>query len=127
LLLPLADDLEALRPETPLASGSDFLFPGVDAGPWDDNRWRNWRRRVFAPAAAAIGMAAVRPYDLRHSFVSLLIHEGRSIVEVARQAGHTPTTCLSTYAHVFDQTEALDRIPAADQIRLARETYLIAF
>lgn len=121
LLLPLANDLEALRSETPLASGSDFLFPGADAAPWDDDRWRNWRRRTFAPAATAVGIAAARPYDLRHSFVSLLIHEGRSIVEVARQAGHTPTTCLSTYAHVFDQTEALERIPAADQIRLARE------
>lgn len=60
------------------------------------------------------------PYDLRHSFVSLLVHEGLSIVEIARQAGHSAGTCLSTYAHVFDQAEALERIPAADQIRLAR-------
>ena len=32
-----------------------------------------------------------RPSDLRHSFVSLRIREGASIVEVARQAGHAPT------------------------------------
>ena len=37
------------------------------------------------------------------AFVSLLIHDGRSVVEVARQAGHAPTMTLSTYAHVFDE------------------------
>jgi site-specific recombinase XerD len=29
----------------------------------------------------------MRPYDLRHAFCSLLIGEGMSVVEVARQAG----------------------------------------
>ena len=29
-----------------------------------------------------------RPYDLRHSFASLLLHEGRSVIYVARQLGH---------------------------------------
>jgi integrase len=27
-------------------------------------------------------------YDLRHSFASLLLHEGRSVIYVARQLGH---------------------------------------
>ena len=43
-----------------------------------------------------------RPYDLRHTFVSKLIEEGRSVVDVARQAGHDPNVCLGTYAHVFE-------------------------
>jgi hypothetical protein len=51
---------------------------------------RNWRKHAFVPAAQAAGLNAPRPYDLRHSFVSLLINEGVSIVEVARQAGHLP-------------------------------------
>ncbi len=39
----------------------------------------------YAPAAAAIGIDTTRPYDLRHSFASLLIHERRlSIVEIAQ-------------------------------------------
>ena len=55
------------------------------------------------PLAAIAGISNARPYDLRHSFVSLLIHEGRSVVDVARQAGHSPTMTLDVYAHVFDE------------------------
>jgi hypothetical protein len=47
-----------------------------------------------------------RPYDLRHSFVSLLIAQGASVVEVAAQAGHAPTMTLDTYAHLFDESKA---------------------
>ena len=58
---------------------------------------RNWRKRVYVPAADAAGIDNPRPYDLRHSFASLLIHEGRySIVDVAAQLGHDPTMTLST-------------------------------
>ena len=66
-------------------------------------------------------MPAARPYDLRHSFVSLLIAEGHNIVEVARQAGHSPTMSLDTYAHVIDEFDPGERILAADRIRTARE------
>ena len=41
-------------------------------------------------------MSGMRPYDLRHAFCSLLIAEGLSVVEVARQAGHAPTMTLDT-------------------------------
>ena len=52
--------------------------------PWRDHDWKNWRRRIFEPAAKAAGLERVRPYDLRHSFASLLIHEGRlSIVWIS--------------------------------------------
>ena len=34
----------------------------------------------------------MRPYDLRHSFVSLLIAEGHNVVDVARQAGVSVAT-----------------------------------
>jgi integrase len=75
---------------------------------------------VFQPATAAAGLEGARPYDLRHSFVSLLIHEGRSIVDVAAQAGHSPQTCLATYAHVFAEFDPTDRRPAEKVIREAR-------
>ncbi len=73
-----------------------------------------------SPAAIACGVTDPRPYDLRHSFVSLLIHEGGSIVEVARQGGHSPKMALDTYAHVFDEFAVEDRLPAEEQIRRAR-------
>jgi hypothetical protein len=38
----------------------------------------------------AVGIDGARPYDLRHAFASLLVHEGRlSVVDIAAQLGHT--------------------------------------
>lgn len=62
------------------------------------------------------------PYDLRHSFVSLLIAERRSIVDVARQAGHSPSMALDTYGHVFDELEDAEPASAEELIRDARAT-----
>ena len=62
----------------------------------------------------------MRPYDLRHAFCSLLIAEGASVVEAARQAGHAPTMTLDTYAHVMADLDGAERIPAEAAIRAAR-------
>lgn len=97
-----------------------LLFSRPDGTPWRDHDYRNWRKRRFAFAGAKAGLDRPRPYDLRHSFVSLLIHEGVSIVEVARQAGHSPAICLRTYAHVIEEFDPADRRSAEEQIRHAR-------
>ncbi len=90
LLAPLARDLAEWRLLNGRPDDRELVFPGVDGRPWTPSAYRNWRRRVYAPAAQAAGVDRPRPYDLRHSFVSLLIHQGMSVVEVARQAGHSP-------------------------------------
>lgn len=54
--------------------------------------------------------------------MSLLIQEGRHVVDVARQAGHSPTMTLDVDGHVFDEFDPAEGIPADDQIRRARET-----
>ena len=82
---------------------------------------RTATRRIYVPAAKAAGIERPRPYDLRHSFVSLLIAEGHNVVEVARQAGHSPAMALGTYAHVFEEFDPAERVSAADRIRNARE------
>jgi integrase len=116
LLGPLADDLRELQAR----ATSDLVFPRSDGRAWQDHDWRNWRRRAFQRAAAFEGLSGVRPYDLRHSFVSLLIQEGQSILEVARQAGHSPQTCLRTYAHLFEDFDPAERMPAETIIKEAR-------
>ena len=98
----------------------DFVFANRTGGVTSDYDWRNWRKRVFAPAAESAGIAIGRPYDLRHSFASLLIHEGRSLAEVAVQLGDAVATVASTYTHAFIEAEALPREPAADAIDGAR-------
>jgi hypothetical protein len=48
--------------------------------------------------------------------------ERRSIVDVARQAGHSPLMALNTYGHVFDELEDAERVSAEALIRDARAT-----
>jgi integrase len=101
LLAPLAHDLAAYWEARNQPARSTLLFRRPDGGPWSDDDYRNWRSRNFAPAVVAARLEDVRPYDLRHFFVSLLIDAGAPILDVAYQAGHSPDECLRTYAHVF--------------------------
>jgi integrase len=81
----------------------------------------NWRQRIFYPAAEKAEVGPLRPYDLPHAFVSLLLREGLSVVDVARQAGHSPTMTTSTYAHLIDELEGTERRSAEPEIRAARD------
>jgi integrase len=119
LLAPLAEDLGQWTAAANIRDG--LLFPAPSGKErWADHDFRNWRKRNWAPAAKAAGVDGTRPYDLRHSFVSLLINEGLNIAEVARQAGHSAEECVRTYVHVFDEFDAGKRIRAEDAIRAAR-------
>jgi integrase len=117
LLAPLAADLGEWRELR--ADRGTLLFPTGSGGVWKDTDWHTWHRDAWKPACKATEVSA-RPYDLRHSFVSLLIHEGRNVVDVARQAGHSPTMTLDVYSHVFDEFDITERVSAEDQIVQAR-------
>jgi Phage integrase family len=65
--------------------------------------FNNWRSRVWDAACRAAGVRAV-PYDLRHTFASLLIHEGRSMPYVSAALGHaSPVMTLNRYSHLFTE------------------------
>lgn len=119
LLVPLASDLAEWRRSLDQPDAA-LLFPNGSGGIWNDPAWQTWHRDAWVPACRAVGLEGARPYDLRHSFVSLLIHEGCSVVEVARQAGHSPTMTLDVYSHVFDEFDIAERVSAEDQIAQAR-------
>jgi integrase len=124
LLAPLAGDLREWRIKCGRPEDDALVFPTSDGRVWTEEHWRNWRQRIFAPAAIAAGLDQFRPYDLRHSFVSLLFAEGRTVIEVARQAGHSPTMALATYGHVIEELEDTAREPAEDVIRKARARHV---
>jgi integrase len=89
LLDPLAADLAQWR--LAIARPADHLpvVPGQDDdAAWTAEGFNKRRQRNFGDALRAVGLEHVRPYDLRHSFASLLLHEGRSVIYVARQLGH---------------------------------------
>lgn len=120
LLPPLAKDLAEWRLRSGRPGAKTFVFPGPNGNVWSDTSYRNWRRRIFGPAAKAAGLDASRPYFLRHLYCSLLLAEGASVVEVARQAGHSPAMTLSTYGHVIEELEGGERRSAEAVIRTAR-------
>ena len=98
LIEPMADDSKKLVK----IARTLISFSPVGAGcRGRSDAWRNWRRRTFARVAGSVGLVGARPYDLRHSFVSLLIAEGPR-AGCGRQAGHSPTMTLNVYGHVFD-------------------------
>ncbi|MGZ4193610.1 MAG: hypothetical protein ACXVRW_14245, partial [Solirubrobacteraceae bacterium] len=79
----------------------------------------NWRKRNFARALRALAIKA-RPYDLRHSFASLLLHEGRSVIYVARQLGHGAQLTLRFYGHVIEELDDAPQTTAETAISEAR-------
>jgi integrase len=78
---------------------STYVFPNPRSGqPYKNifTAWRNARERA--------GMATFRLHDLRHSFASMLINEGRSLYEVQKLLGHTSSTMTQRYAHLAKDT-----------------------
>jgi integrase len=117
LLAPLRDDLDLWRRSAP---GNPLVFPARDGGPWSLPAYQSWRRRAFDRAVRAAGVDHTTPYALRHSFASLLLHEGRSVIYVARQLGHDARLTLTRYGHVIDELDEQPRIDAETAIQAAR-------
>ena len=121
LLAPLRADLAEWRLACGRPAGRALVFP-YSGRAWVNHDVHNWRRRVWKPALKACELSpAMVPYDLRHSFASLLIHEKRlSIVEIADQMGHAPTMTSDTYGHVMRELRGAEPVSAEEQIRRAR-------
>ncbi len=123
LLAPLAADLREWRMASGRPAESALVVPGHDGQPWTETAYKNWRRRGFARAVKAAELErATRPYDLRHSFASLLLHEGRSVIYVARQLGHGAQLTLGTYGHVIDELDDQPSTEAETAILAARSS-----
>lgn len=86
-----------------------------------DSDYRNWRRRRFQPALDRANVDRCVPYDLRHSFASLMIQAGYSAAELAAEMGHAPTLTLDTYVHLFSEFARGERVDADAAIGAARE------
>jgi integrase len=120
-LAPLAQDLREWRLACGRPADDDPVIPGARGGAWSDDGYYQWRGKIWTPTLKDAGIPHQVPYDLRHSFASLLLHEGRSVIYVARQLGHDATLTLKTYGHVIDELEDPPAISAEDAIRAARE------
>jgi integrase len=115
IVAPLAVDLDAYRPHV---TDDEALVAPSQVGGF--LHWGNWRNRVWNPACEAAGVKAA-PYDLRHTFCSLLIHEGRSPLLVAAAMGHASGQLIwTTYGHVFEHARLAPNVSMVDAIEQAR-------
>jgi integrase len=120
LFSPLARDLREHRMAAGRPPAGTLLLADGEGQPWDKTAWQNWRSRRWTPACRAAGIDPVpRPYDLRHSFVSLLLATGAPSMWVAQQAGHPPRVLVDVYAHLIAELGER-RVDATAEIELAR-------
>jgi hypothetical protein len=55
---------------------------------------------------------------MRHTFASILIAEGRDVIDVAAQLGHAkPSITMDVYGHLFDRQRHADETRAALEAR----------
>lgn len=91
----------------------DLVFTTTRGAPL---RNHNFRRRVFTPAAEAIGVPHLTPHDLRHTAASLAVQAGANVKAVQRMLGHASAAMtLDVYAGLFgDDLDAVaDRLDEA--------------
>jgi integrase len=115
LLESLAEDLEEWR----VVCGSPelgLIFPSLRKRDWQD-----WVCGQYHNAAKPAGRGRRRPWYLAHTFSSLLIGEGRSMDEVARQTGLSREEVVTQYAHLFEEARVQGPVSAPARIRDARE------
>ncbi len=96
--------------------GSWLVFPG----PQDSMFSRSVMKRAWHRTLEATGVRRIRPYDLRHTFASLLITAGKNPLYIARQMGHySAGFTLDTYGHLMEalpkqQVEWIDELVFAE-------------
>lgn len=107
---------------TAFASGKhdisdEWVFPGPDGGILDPD---NLYHRYFLPVLAKAGIRKIRLHDLRHTFGSLLIQAGASVVYVKEQMGHSSIqVTVDTYAHLIPSANVsfIDRLDILPEIK----------
>jgi integrase len=87
-----------------------YLFHGRNGAMLSESVYgRVWQqaRRVALTKAQVASPLASRPYDLRHSGITLSLNAGVPAPEVARRAGHGVAVLLRVYAGCIDGHEQL--------------------
>jgi integrase len=97
--VPLADGALTLLSTTPRTDGCPWAFANPDTGKPYFSVYCAWHT-----ARTKAGLADVRMHDLRHSFASLLINNGRTLYEVQHILGHTQAKTTARYAHLSRDT-----------------------
>ena len=80
-----------------------LVFPSADGEPM---RRSNFRRRVWEPATAEVGITGLRFHDLRHTAATLAAASGTSLKALMARIGHASAAAALRYQHVIDGQDA---------------------
>lgn len=96
-LFPVNEQLKALL--NVISKKQGLLFPGVKGGYINHHRWResNWRKVVNGLVDDGLIESYLKPYSLRHSFITRLVREGVDIATIGRISGNSPETIIKHY------------------------------
>lgn len=97
----LVDAFRARRSGSEWHEDADLVFPGTAGTQMDPS---NLRRRVLKPAREEAVVTWAGFHAFRHHCASMLLADGRNIVQVSRWLGHhSPAFTLAVYAHLLDE------------------------
>jgi integrase len=91
--------IQRQRPHTQMAGGPVFLDPRYST-PWTDER--AFRRSYWAPLLRVLGIRYRRPYNMRHTYATVMLMAGMTPAFCAAQLGHSVEMFLTTYAKWLD-------------------------
>src|SRR5207253_1204020 len=92
----------------------ELVFPSPEGSILDPD---NLYHRYFQPVLTKAGLRKIRLHDLRHTFGSLLIQNGASLVYVKEQMGHSSIqVTVDIYGHLIPGAnvsfvDTLDGVP----------------
>lgn len=87
--------LQRQRAHTQVAGAHVFLDPRYGT-PWTEER--AFRRSHWTPTLKLLGIRYRRPYNMRHTFASMMLMAGRTPGWCAKQLGHSVEVFLRTYS-----------------------------
>lgn len=95
--VPMSDGVIRLLTNIPRIC--EYVFPNPKTNEPYDSVFNSWDT-----ARKSVGLGDVRLHDLRHSFASFLINNGRSLYEVQKILGHTQVKTTQRYAHLSQES-----------------------
>jgi integrase len=105
--VPISDGVLTLLESVPRIDGCEYVFANPATAKPYVSIYCSWNT-----ARQKAGLPEVRMHDLRHSFASFLVNNGRSLYEVQKILGHTQIKTTQRYAHLANDT----LLDAANQV-----------
>jgi integrase len=93
--VPISDGALLLLEAIPRIEGCPWIFANPKTQAPYKSFYGSWNS-----ARKSVGLNDVRIHDLRHSFASFLVNNGRSLYEVQRILGHSQISTTQRYAHL---------------------------